>query len=243
MDSRTGVVLRVAVGAALAATLLAACGSGNPYDLPEYGSESSSGAVSGESATATSGTGVDAASTAPAATDESTDPAVTREPSPPSTDVTYTPSDARGEGAWVERGTVHARTKQARAAVAAVIGYMQQRVQLSNTWTVDDEALAAVASGQAVTSAHERALSQEAAGRRSIGRFVVNVSTVRITGNRAKVTGCHFDATSEVDENGYVLVPPPGGILITMNVEFSQGVWRVTSWPKKEVPTCQGWKQ
>jgi len=242
MDCRPGVVC-AALSAVLATALLTACGSDNPYDLPEYRSGAEVGSSADPDSDATTSAGSVAAATTGAGVDVSTDPAVTREPSPPSTDVTYTPADARGEGAWVERGTVHARSPRARAAVAAVIGYMAQRVQLSNTWTVDDVALAAVASGQAVTSAHERADSQQAAGRRSIGRFVVNVATVQLDGKRATVTGCHFDATSEVDENGYVLVPPPGGILISMDVEFSQGAWRVTSWPEKDVPTCTGWKK
>lgn len=120
---------------------------------------------------------------------------------------------------------------------------MTQRVQLSNTWKVDEPALAAVATGQAVTSARERALSQQAAERRSIGRFVVNVSSVKVEKDHATVTGCHFDSTSEVDQNGYVLVPPPGGVLISMEVQFAQGVWRVTSWPQKQVPTCTGWQK
>lgn len=120
---------------------------------------------------------------------------------------------------------------------------MAQRVQLSNTWQVDENGLAAVATGQAVSSARERALSQQAAGRRSTGRFVVNVSSVKVRGDLATVTGCHFDSTAEVDENGHVLVPPPGGVLISMKVKFAQGVWRVTSWPEKKVPACSGWQK
>ncbi|GAB6901766.1 hypothetical protein [Kineosporia succinea] len=239
MRRRAGVIPAVAIVAALTGATLAGCGSDNPYDLPEY----ESGEASGASAPSVSGAGTGGATSAPAPSETESIPTVSRAASPASTDVTYSPADARGEGAWVERGKVRAGTADAKSAVDAVVGYMEQRVRISNTWTVDEAALAAVASGPALTSAQERAASQQAAGRRSVGRFVVNVSSVRGSGDTLTVTGCHFDATSELDENGYVLVPPPGGMLIRMKVQKAQGVWKVTSWPTKEAPTCEGWKK
>ena len=242
MKRLPGVVYAVLAVALASGAALTGCGSDNPRNLPEYEPGQAGAQMSGDGPKA-SADGADRTPSTSAPTESDPIPTVSREPSPASTDVTYTPADALGEGAWVERGTVKVRNKQALGAVDAVLGYLTQRVQLSNTWTVDEDALAAVATGQAVTSARERALSQEAAERRSIGRFVVNVSSVRLRDGLATVTGCHFDATSEVDQNGYVLVPPPGGVLISMKVQFAQGVWRVTSWPEKQVPTCTGWKK
>ena len=60
--------------------------------------------------------------------------------------------------------------------------------------------------------------------------------------DRATVTGCDFDATSEVDEVGNVVVPPPGGILLTLTVRRTGGIWRVTDWPKGPVPYCD-WRR
>ncbi|GLY17698.1 hypothetical protein Kisp01_47120 [Kineosporia sp. NBRC 101677] len=252
MKRLPGVVYAAFAVAVLSLASLTACGSDNPYDLPEYqsgqasgamgpGPESQAGDQSGENDPSGSGGGEKNATSSPTGSG----PVPTASPlsSPASTAVTYTPADVAGEGAWVEKGKVKARTRQARGAVEAVVGYMAQRVQLSNTWQVDENGLAAVATGQAVSSARERALSQQAAGRRSTGRFVVNVSSVKVRGDLATVTGCHFDSTAEVDENGHVLVPPPGGVLISMKVKFAQGVWRVTSWPEKKVPACSGWQK
>ncbi|WP_285601048.1 hypothetical protein [Kineosporia sp. NBRC 101731] len=242
MRRRAGVFSAAVVVVAVLGPALAGCGSDNPYELPEYRSGEASGQLSGSPGTDRTPAAGGATST-PAPSGTGSIPKVSREPSPASTAVTYTPADARGEGAWVERGKVRARTQNAKDAVDAVVGYMQQRVQISNTWTVDESGLAAVASGQARTSARERAASQQAAGRRSVGRFVVNVSSVRVKGDALIVTGCHFDGTSELDENGYVLVPPPGGMLIRMKVQKEQGVWRVTAWPTSKAPTCAGWKK
>jgi uncharacterized membrane protein len=239
MKRLPGVVYAALAVALVSGAALTGCGSDNPYELPEYQPGQAGAQISGGGGE----TGTDEAAQEATASPSETEPipTVPRAPSPASTAVTYTPADALGEGAWVERGKVKARTERARGAVEAVLGYMTQRVQLSNTWQVDQAALAAVATGQALSSAQERALSQQAAERRSVGRFVVNVSSVKVTNDRATVTGCHFDSTSEVDQNGYVLVPPPGGVLISMEVQFAQGVWRVTSWPTKQVPSCSGW--
>jgi hypothetical protein len=256
MKRLPGVVYAAVAAVAVSAATLSGCGSDNPYELPQYQSGEAgqpSGAPSGDSAGGPSASAdPGAGNQAGAATGEPSGPTpsgtepiptVPRQASPGSTAVTYTPADEQGEGAWVERGKVKARTPQAKAAVAAVVAYMGQRVQISNTWTVDEAALAAVATGQARTSAQERAAEQQAAGRRSIGRFVVNVSSVKVRGAQATVIGCDFDSTAEVDANGYVLVPPPGGLLITMEVQYAQGVWKVTSWPTKKAPTCTGWKK
>jgi hypothetical protein len=207
---------------------LAGCGGGNPYSLPNYAG--SPGAQPSNAAGAPEEPGGAATSSAL--------PTPPRAVRPPSAAVTYTPADPWGEGAWVERGTIDTHTAAQRAAVTAVTTYMSLRVQLSNTWQVNETALAATASGQALTAAQQRAESQQKLGQRSVGRFVINVSSVRVAGDQATVTGCHFDGTSEVDRNGYVLVPPPGGVLITMNVHLTGGIWRVTSWPDRPVPVC-----
>lgn len=248
MKRLPGVVYASAVVALASAAALTGCASDNPYELPEYQPGQAAGQMAGSATTppaeggsgeAESGQG----QTSDGASETGSTPGITREPTPASTDVIYSPADARGEGAWVEKGRVKAKTEKGRAASDAVLAYMAQRVQLSNTWVVDEAGLDAVATGQAASSARGRALSQQAAGRRSVGRFVVNVSSAKVVDDRATVTGCHFDSTSEVDENGQVLVSPPGGVLITMEVQFAQGVWRVATWPTKPVPTCTGWQK
>jgi hypothetical protein len=215
------------LGGCLAALslLLSGCGgsgSSNPYSLPTFDSSAS---VEPSGAPAASG-----------AARVKSGP-VTRMSAPP-TAVKYRPADPYGEGAWVERGGSVADTATQRAAVNAVVKYMQQRVQLSNTWEVDEPALAEVAAQDALTSAQQRAEDQRKADRRSIGRFVVNVSKVTVTGSGAEVTGCDFDGTSEVDPHGGVLVPPPGGVLLSLQLSRSSGSWRVVSWPDEAAPVC-----
>jgi hypothetical protein len=210
-----------------ASLLLAGCGqseSSNPYALPSFDQSASAGAQAAPASTAS--------------------PTATRRVSPvvpmtaPPTAVHYTPADAYREGAWVERGPSVATTAAQKAAVDAVVKYMTVRVQLSNTWVVDEQALARVAAQQALTTARQRAVDQREADRRSIGRFVVDVSSVSVTGSTATVTGCDFDGTSEVDPNGGVLESPPGGVLITMRLARTGGSWRVVQWPDHEGSAC-----
>jgi hypothetical protein len=199
--------------------LLAGCGQPNPYALPEY----------------------DPAKDGPAATgsvSKSSRSAPVNRVATPSPQVRYTPADALGQGAWAERGQISVRSPTERAVVTAVKKYLSVRVQISNTWQVDERALAASASGQAVTSARQRAERQRQRNQRSIGRFIINVSSVQVDGDRASVTGCHFDATSEVDRDGNVLIGPPGGVLITMQLRRTSDTWRVLDWPNRSVPSC-----
>lgn len=214
-----------AVALVLAGCLLSGCAQEDPSDLPEY----------------------DPAATGPrptAAVTEATRRPVERDPAP-APSVRYRPADALGRGAWVERGRVEVTSSRKKAAVDAVQKYLSVRVQLSNTWVVDEPALAAVASGVALTTARDRAASQREQKRRSIGRLILNVSSVRLDGDNgdtATVTGCDFDATSEVDEAGNIVVPPPGGILLTLTVRRTGGIWRVTDWPDGPVPYCD-WRK
>ena len=211
------------VGLVLAGLLLAGCAQPNPYALPDYTATSTARPAGAADPQVSAGPGRPAR--------------VVRLATPPP-QVTYLPADALGQGAWVERGRIKAHTRAKRAVVTAVKKYLSVRVQLSNTWQVDEQALAATASGQAVASARERAKRQRERDQRSIGRFILNVSAVRVTGDHATVTGCHFDATSEVDRNGNVLVPPPGGVLITMHLQRTGDTWRVLDWPDQSVPSC-----
>jgi len=209
------------VGLVVTSFLLVGCGGRpNPYALPEYDAAL---------------VGPTAAGSAPAGTDRTARVAQTATPSP---QVHYSPADALGQGAWAERGRIVANSAAERAVVTAVTKYLSVRVQLSNTWQVDEKALAASASGAAVTSARERAERQRQRGWRSIGRFIINISSVQVDGDHATATGCHFDATSEVDRDGDVLIPPPGGVLITMQLQRIGRTWRVLDWPEKSVPSC-----
>jgi hypothetical protein len=221
----------LAVGLALAALLLSGCGGKDRYDLPEYDPSAAS---------------APSASSAPLVTGFT--PTPHERLATPTAAVRYRPADALGQGAWVERGRVAAGAAGSapkKAALAAVQKYLTVRVQLSNTWVVDEPALAATASGSAAASARRRAAFQKERKLRSTGRFVLNVSSVRLDGagkDRATVTGCDFDATSEVDAAGNVVVPPPGGVLITMKVRRTGGIWRVTDWPEGPVPDCD-WRR
>ena len=217
----------LAVGLTISGCLLAGCGAPkNPLALPEYDAKAASPAATGSSAPRTPGNG---------AAD------VVREATPPP-QVHYRPGDALGKGAWVERGRIVAPTATQRAVVRGMTKYLSVRVQLANTWTVDEAALAATATGQARTSARAWAELERETDRRSVGRFVVNVSSVQVDGDRAVVTGCHFDATSEVDRDGRVLIPPPGGVLITMQLRRVRNSWLAVDWPKKPVPACD-WRK
>jgi hypothetical protein len=196
---------------------------GNPYALPEYNNSDAAAAL--------------AARSRPSATVRPGSPKVERLAKPPAA-VKYTPADPRGQGAWVERGSINAGTIQDRAVVDAAVKYLSLFVQLSNTWLVDQPAVAAVASGQAVTATAQRAALERSRGWRTTGRFIVNVSSVQVTGASASVTGCHFDATSEVDQNGSVVVAPPGGVRITMELQRTGDTWRVSQWPEKPPKSC-----
>jgi hypothetical protein len=154
--------------------------------------------------------------------------------------VHYTPGDVLGKGAWVVRGKVVAGSAQKRAAVDAASRYIAVRVRLSNTWVIDEQALAAVATGQAVTSARQRLKRERGRAWRSVGPFTLNVSSVQINGSTATVTGCNFDGTSEVDENGQVVIAPPGGVRIPMKLQLTGDTWQVTDWPD-QTPACTDW--
>jgi hypothetical protein len=207
------------VGLLIAGCLLAGCGQANPYSLPEYDGKATSTGSPAESGP----------------TRRSNDILRVATPSP---EVRYRPADALGQGAWVKRGRVVAKTSTQRAVARAVMRYLSVRLQLSNTWQVDEQALAASASGQAVTNARERAEQQRRDDLRSIGRFIMNISSVQVNGDQATVTGCHFDATSEVGRDGNVLIAPPGGVLITMHLRRTGNTWRVLDWPERPVPSC-----
>lgn len=214
----------VLAGLAVLATalLVAGCGGSNPYELPAYDPAAATVAPPA------------ASGAAPAPRGTIRPKKLAERPA----QVRYAPADPWGQGAWVERGRVSASGTAERAAVDAVSRYLSLRVQLSNTWVVDERALVAAAEGQAVTSAQERAAAQRQRDRRSVGRFVLNVSSVRVAGDTATVTGCDFDATSEVGPDGRILVPPVGGVLITLQVRRTGNAWRVVDWPTTRVPAC-----
>lgn len=209
----------------LVAAVLGACGTSNenPYGLSEFTSTSGSG-------------GSPAAPGGP-----SPDPSVTGSPVPsgppvhleqaPGGAVTYRPADTFGQGAWVERGTIAATTAARQNVVDAAFAFMSERVQLSNTWQVDEPALRSVATGQALSNMRERAEAQRLAERRSVGRFVLNVASVRVSGDDARLSGCSFDGTIEVSTLGSVLSDAPGGVELTMNLQRNDDHWRVTTFP------------
>jgi uncharacterized membrane protein len=209
----------LAVVLVISGGVLAGCGGSNPYALPKYDPKAAVAATASDSTPFPSSRSAVPAAQLPAA-------------------VKYRPADPWGQGAWVERGKIIPTSAKRLAAVAAVQKYLSVWVQLSNTWQVDDRALAAVASGAAITTAHERAQRQREENRRSVGRFIINVSSVKVSGSSASVTGCSFDATSEVDRDGNVLVAPPGGVKITMKLRRTGNTWRVIELPKQPVPFC-----
>jgi hypothetical protein len=217
-----------AVGLLVVVGLLSGCGEPvkNPYALPEYNAKATGAPASGSPAPRT-------------AADDG--PAVTRVATP-SPGVHYTPADVLGQGAWIEPGRIVARTPAQRAVVQAMEKYLSVRLQLANTWTVDEAALAETATGYALTSAQAWAGDQRELKRRTVGRLTVNVSAVQVAGDRATVTGCHFDATSELDQNGRVMVSPPGGILLTLQLRRVNNTWLAFDWPKKPLPACD-WRK
>jgi hypothetical protein len=218
-----GAIVAALLAALTSSLVVSGCGGSNPYELPAY--DPAAANVSRPTASASASASAE------------------RPPRPgklakPPAAVEYAPADPWGQGAWVERGRISVSGATERAVVAAATRYLSLRVQLSNTWVVDERGLVAAAEGQAVTSAQERAARQRERERRSVGRFVLNVSSVRVAGDTATLTGCDFDATSEVGPDGRILVPPVGGVLLTLKVRRTGNVWRVTDWPTTRVPAC-----
>jgi hypothetical protein len=213
---------------------LASCGKSdeNPYGLADF-----QGTASGRG----SSSAVTPAPSATAASSPSPSGPPVHLPAVPDGAVTYHPSDTFGEGAWVERGTIVASTQARKDVVGAAFAFMSARVQLSNTWQIDEPALKAVATGQALSNMRQRADTQRAAERRSVGRFVLNVASVRISGDTARLFGCSYDGTVEVSTLGSVLSEPPGGVELPMNLQRRGDQWRVTSFPTEktfcEVPS------
>lgn len=148
------------------------------------------------------------------------------------------PSAVAG-GASAELGLLTGSAAEQPEVVQAVVDYMDVRVRIANTWQVDEAALAGVATGQAARSARQRATVMQAGDRRTVGSYVVNASRVRISAGRASVTGCMVDRTSEVDAAGQVLVDPPGGRKVSLQLERTDDRWLVSDVPVAVPPFCK----
>jgi hypothetical protein len=211
---------------------LAACGSSddNPYGLTEFqggSSVNSTQAPAGAGGSGSRGSGSSAASGS-----GTTRPVPSFESRPvPSGAVTYRPSDVFSQGAWVERGQIAAGTAGQRSIVSAALAYLSARVQLSNTWQVNEPALTAVSVGQALASALDRADGQKSAQQRSIGPFELNLASVKVTAGAAVDAGCSYDGTSEISDQGSVLSDPPGGVRLSMKLVRGSSGWRVSTFP------------
>ena len=208
---------------------LSSCGKGddNPYGLSDFQARG----------TASQAPSSVAAPPSPSATSPSTPvasgPPVKLQQAPDGA-LDYRPSDAFGEGAWVERGKIAATSQARKDVVDAAVAFMAVRVELSNTWQVDEPALKTVAAGQALSNMRERAQSQRDAERRSVGRFVLNVSSVRISGDAAELAGCSYDGTIEVSTLGSVMSDAAGGVELPLNLERRGDHWRVTTFPTEK---------
>lgn len=215
---------------AVLVSALSSCGQAddNPYGLSDF--QGSSDSAKGTSSSA----GARPATSAPPERSPAPSGPPVQLPQAPDGAVRYHPSDTFGEGAWVERGTIVASTPARKDVVDAAVAFMSARVQLSNTWQVDEPALKTVATGQALSNMRERAESQRAAERRSVGRFVLNVASVRISGDAAKVAGCSYDGTIEVSTLGSVMSDPAGGVELPLNLERRRDQWRVTTFPTEK---------
>src|SRR5690242_12334412 len=98
------------VGLLIAGCLLAGCGQGNPYSLPEYDAKATSTGSPAESGPTRHANDILRVAT-------------------PSPEVRYRPADALGQGAWVKRGRVVAKTSTQRAVARAVMRYLSVRLQ------------------------------------------------------------------------------------------------------------------
>jgi hypothetical protein len=230
-------VLTLSVIGLTGGSALAGCGAAdNPYGLPDVPvSGAATGAATGA---ASSGSGTAPTSGTASGGAGSGSPATT--PTRPGGAASGTPEagDPLGRGIRLKRGRVAARSATKKAVVAATAGFMTQWLELSNTQRVDDAALDAVAQGRAAEQARERAERQRVAEHWSVGRFVLNATTVRVDGAQATVGGCHFDGTSEVDADGTVVVPPPGGVDVTFRLGRTSSGWRVTAMPERRPASC-----
>jgi hypothetical protein len=196
--------------ALLSLPLLSGCGSptGNPLDLPTMAS------------TAPSPTQLTAAGTRPTGDSPSTGP---------STDL---------PGATAELGRLTGSARSHRALAEAAVAYMAVRVAIGNTWTVDQAALDKVATGRAAREAAGRAKQLRSGDRHVVGRIVVNASKASVSGDKATVSGCMIDNTSEVDQTGQVVIDPPGGRFVTLALRRDDGRWRVSDVPHSVPPFC-----
>ncbi len=218
------------VGSGIAVTLaVASCGSAddNPYGLSAFRGTAGTGEAAARPSASASASQAVSPSPVPSG------PAVQLPPAPGGA-LDYPPSDTFGEGAWVERGTIAAASRARKEVVDAAVAFMSARVRLSNTWQIDEPALEQVASGQALSNMRERAQTQQDAQRRSVGRFVLNVSSVRISDDTAVLSGCSYDGTVEVSTQGSLLSDAPGGIVLAMDLQRRADQWRVTTFPAQK---------
>lgn len=150
------------------------------------------------------------------------------------------PAPNQVPGASARRGAVTGSARRHDGLVDAVVDYMQVRVRIGNTWRVDEQALADVATGRAAREARRRADTMRAGDRHVVGAFVVNASRASVAGDRGEVTGCMVDHTSEVDRAGQVVIDPPGGRLATLQLRRDGDRWRVSDVPHDVPPFCSG---
>jgi hypothetical protein len=144
----------------------------------------------------------------------------------PSASVTYKPGDPVGMGAWVEVGLVNTRTPEERVVTDAYIQMDRVGLQAYNTRVIDEAALASVMEGPWLTGTKKQVQWRIDQKLWTVGRSVINVLSVRISGATATMRVCNFDGTSEVEKGGHNVVQPPGSYGVIVTMVQRGGVWR-----------------
>jgi hypothetical protein len=155
-------------------------------------------------------------------------PSPTSTPTPSAT-VTYKPGDPRGMGAWVELGLLAARTPEERVVIDAYVKGQQVRAEAFNTRVVDEAAFTSAMEGTALSGARVNVKWRIDKNLWTIGRVVLNVLSVQVSGTTATMRVCNFDASSEVDKTGQNVIQPPGSVGAVLTFVQRDGVWRGAS--------------
>lgn len=155
----------------------------------------------------------------------------------PSATVTYKPADPLGEGAWAELGQVTVRSPAEQVVVDAYLRMDQVGLQAFNTRVLDETALNAVLEGEYLAGARTAIQWRRQQNLWTVGRSVLNVLSVDITGSSATLHVCNFDGTSEVGTSGRNVVQPPGSGAAFIVMNRRDGVWRASS-SRKDPAKC-----
>lgn len=143
-----------------------------------------------------------------------------------------------GDTLVVRVGRVDAPSAQARAAAEVWVRYWRVRAGASHDATVDEAALAAVATGPAADEVTARVGTLRARGHHTVGEFTVSVTKVALTDSTATVTSCLRNRSYDVDRRSHPVELPVAAYRLTGSLTRSGGTWRVSELTVTRRGTC-----